>query len=128
MVRPFKGTLDLEILMSLPNYYAILEVETDASLEEIKQAYRRLARLHHPDVNKDGNDRWIKQLNEAYTVLSDPAKRTAYDIQCLEELQRIVALEALLLQRKKRSREKQMSWRQGMEGFVRELRKNMRDS
>jgi len=114
--------------MAHPNYYAILEVETDASLEEIKQSYRRLARLHHPDVNKETNDRWIKQLNEAYTVLSDPAKRTAYDIKCLEEQQHIVALEALILHRKKMLREQKISWRQGMNGFVRELKKNMRDS
>ncbi len=114
--------------MSLPNYYAILEVKTEASPEEIKHAYRRLARLHHPDVNKNSNDRWIKQLNEAYTVLSDPAKRTAYDIKRLEEQQRIVALETLILQRKKMLREQRMSWRQGMVGFVHELKKNMRDS
>lgn len=114
--------------MSLPNYYVILEVSTHASLEEIKRSYRRLARLHHPDVSKHKNDKWIKQLNEAYAVLSDPAKRTAYDIQRLEEQRRIVALEALILQRKKMLREQKMSWRQGMTGFVRELKKNMRDS
>jgi curved DNA-binding protein CbpA len=113
--------------MSLPNYYAVLEVSTNASLEEIKQSYRRLARLHHPDINKNTNDRWIKQLNEAYAVLSDPAKRTAYDIKRLEEQRRIVALEALVLQRKKMLREQQMSWKQGAIGFVRELKKNMRD-
>jgi curved DNA-binding protein CbpA len=113
--------------MSLPNYYAILEVSTDASLEEIKQSYRRLARLHHPDINKHTNDRWIKQLNEAYAVVGDPARRTAYDIKRLEEQRRIVALEALVLQRKKMLREQQMSWKQGAIGFVRELKKNMRD-
>jgi curved DNA-binding protein CbpA len=113
--------------MSSANYYAILEVSTDASLEEIKQAYRRLARLHHPDINKNTNDRWIKQLNEAYAVLSDPAKRVAYDIQRLEEQRRIIALEALVLQRRKILREQQMSWKQGAIGFVRELKKNMRD-
>jgi DnaJ-class molecular chaperone len=114
--------------MSLPNYYAILEVSAKASSEEIKHSYRRLARLHHPDVSKGSNDRWIKQLNEAYTILSDPAKRTAYDIKRLEEQQQIVALETLVLQRKKMLREQQISWRQGMAGFVRELKKNMRDS
>ena len=113
--------------MSIPNYYAILEISTDASSEEIKQSYRRLARLCHPDINKNANDRWIKQLNEAYAVLSDPAKRTAYDIKRLEEQRRIVALEALVLQRKKMLREQQMSWKQGAIGFVRELKKNMRD-
>jgi curved DNA-binding protein CbpA len=115
------------LMMSLPNYYAILEVSTDASLEDIKRSYRRLARLHHPDINKNSNDRWIKQLNEAYTVLSDAAKRTAYDIKRLEELRRIVALETLILQRKKMLREQRISWHQGIVGFVRELKKHMRD-
>jgi curved DNA-binding protein CbpA len=113
--------------MSLPNYYAVLEVSTDASLEEIKHSYRRLARLYHPDISKNVNDQRIKQLNEAYTVLSDTVKRIAYDIKRLEELRRIVALEALILHRKKMLRERQMSWRQGVVGFVRELKKNMRD-
>jgi curved DNA-binding protein CbpA len=111
----------------LPNYYTILEVSTDASSEEIKHAYRRLARLHHPDLNKNTNDRWIKQLNEAYAILSDPVKRISYDIKRLEEKRRIVALEAMVLQRKKMLRAQQMSWKQGAIGFVRELRKNMRD-
>ena len=113
--------------MSLANYYAILEVSTDASLEEIKHAYRRLARLCHPDISKGINDQYIKQLNEAYAVLSDPAKRTAYDIKILEEKRSILALEALILQRKKRLRERHMTWKQGAIGFVRELKKNMRD-
>ena len=113
--------------MSLTNYYAILEVSTDASQEEIKRSYRRLARLCHPDISKGINDQYIKQLNEAYNVLSDTAKRTAYDIKRLEEQRRIVALEALILQRKKMLREQQVSWRQGVVGFVRELKKNMRD-
>ncbi len=113
--------------MTLPNYYAILEVSTDASFEEIKRSYRRLARLYHPDTSKNSNDQRIKQLNEAYTVLSDAAKRTAYDIKRLEELRRIVALETLILQRKKMLREQQMSWKQGVAGFVRELKKNMRE-
>ena len=114
--------------MSLPNYYAILEVSTDASSEEIKQTYRRLARLCHPDISKGINDQYIKQLNEAYATLSDPAKRIAYDIKRLEEKRRMVALEAMVLQRKKMLRAQQMSWKQGAIGFVRELKKNMRDA
>ena len=78
-------------------------MSTDASLEEIERSYRRLARLYHPDTSKDSNDQRIKQLNEAYRVFSDPAKRTAYDIKRLEELRHIVALEALILQRKEMS-------------------------
>jgi curved DNA-binding protein CbpA len=114
-------------MMSLPNYYATLEISKNASLEEIKQSYRHLVRLYHPDVSKQQSDQRIKQLNEAYQVLSDPVKRTQYDIQCLEEHRRIVMLEALILQRKKKLREQQITWRQGMIGFVRELKKNMRD-
>lgn len=64
-----------------PDYYAILGVSRDASQEEIKAAYRRLARQLHPDVNKDDPDaeEKFKQLNEAYQVLSDPEARALYD-------------------------------------------------
>ncbi|MBI4279093.1 MAG: molecular chaperone DnaJ [Armatimonadetes bacterium] len=64
-----------------PDYYEILGVDRRASQEEIKQAYRRLAREHHPDVRKDdphATERF-KQINEAYQVLSDPDKRGRYD-------------------------------------------------
>jgi len=63
------------------NYYDILGVKRDASEQEIKQAYRRLARQHHPDVNpgnKSAEDRF-KKINEAYEVLSDKDKRQKYD-------------------------------------------------
>jgi curved DNA-binding protein CbpA len=113
--------------MLLPNYYAALEISKNASLEEIKQSYRRLVRLYHPDVSKQQNDRRIKQLNEAYKILSDPVKRTQYDIQCLEEHRHILMLESLILQRRKKSKEQQITWRQGVVGFIRELKKNVRD-
>lgn len=63
------------------DYYAILGVSTDATHEEIKKAYRRLAFQHHPDKNltdRNATDRFIK-IKEAYGVLSDTLKRRSYD-------------------------------------------------
>ena len=66
--------------MEYLNYYDILSVKRDASEDEIKQAYRRLARKYHPDVSKEPDaDKKFKELGEAYEVLKDPEKRTAYD-------------------------------------------------
>ena len=59
------------------DYYKILEVEKDASAEDIKKAFRKLAHEHHPD--KGGDEDKFKELNEAYEVLSDPDKRRDYD-------------------------------------------------
>lgn len=62
------------------DYYKILGVSKDASKEEIKKAYKQLAKKYHPDLNKEkeASDRF-KDINEAYSVLSDDHKRTNYD-------------------------------------------------
>jgi len=113
--------------MPLPDYYAILEVPTNATLTQIKRSYRRLARLYHPDLNRHASDAYIKQLNEAYDVLSDVTKRATYDVRRLEEMRQMLILEALRRQREAALREANMTWAEGFKGFVRELRKSMRD-
>jgi DnaJ-class molecular chaperone len=67
--------------MDFKDYYSTLGVAKTATDKEIKQAYRKLARKHHPDVNpgdKSAEARF-KEINEAYEVLGDPAKRKKYD-------------------------------------------------
>jgi DnaJ-class molecular chaperone len=67
--------------MDYKDYYKILGVERNASADEIKKAFRRLARKHHPDMNPGDKsaERRFKEINEAYEVLSDPDKRRKYD-------------------------------------------------
>jgi curved DNA-binding protein len=60
------------------DYYRILRVSKSSTAEEIRRAFRTLARQHHPDVT-GGSENKFKELNEAYEVLSDPAKRSKYD-------------------------------------------------
>ncbi|MGA9946564.1 MAG: molecular chaperone DnaJ [Candidatus Cybelea sp.] len=67
--------------MHTRDYYEVLGVARGASSDEIKQAYRKLAREHHPDVARDKSkaEHRFKEINEAYEVLSDPNKRAQYD-------------------------------------------------
>jgi len=60
------------------DYYKTLGIDKNASKEEIKKAFHKLAHIHHPDKNK-GNDTKFKEVNEAYQVLSDDKKRSSYD-------------------------------------------------
>ena len=62
------------------DYYAILGLDRNASAEDVKKAFRRLAMQYHPDRNKEpGAEQKFKEINQAYEVLSDPDKRAAYD-------------------------------------------------
>ena len=66
--------------MSKRDYYEVLGVSKDASNEEIKKAYRKLARQYHPDVNKEaGTEEKFKEVKEAYEILSNEQKRAQYD-------------------------------------------------
>ncbi len=66
--------------MEFKDYYEIMGVKRDATQDEIKRAYRKLARKYHPDVSKEPDaEARFKEVGEAYEVLKDPEKRTAYD-------------------------------------------------
>jgi curved DNA-binding protein len=66
--------------MRYKDYYGVMGVGRDATQDEIKRAYRKLARKYHPDVSKEPDaEARFKELGEAYEVLKDPEKRAAYD-------------------------------------------------
>ncbi len=111
----------------MPDYYAILEVSPTATATEIRRSYRRLARLHHPDLNQQALDIHIKRLNEAYEVLRDPRKRAAYDQQRAVEKRRAAERAALRRQQEQARREPEMTWTEGIVGFVREFKKGLQD-
>lgn len=116
----------------IPDYYKRLEVAPTATREQIKSAYHRLVRLYHPDLNKQAQDTLIKQLNEAYAILSNPVKRAAYDKLRLEEQRAAKIADAIREQREQSKREAasqepKMTWVEGAFGFVRELKKGLKD-
>ncbi|HTI14021.1 MAG TPA: DnaJ domain-containing protein [Dictyobacter sp.] len=117
--------------MDLPDYYAVLGIFPEATQEQIKHSYRTLVRTYHPDINKSAGDTRIKQINEAYAVLSDASRRTVYDIARLEQKKHDVMIDVLINQRElarqqRLQRRKRMTWKEGAVGFVRELKKEMR--
>lgn len=63
------------------DYYEVLGVDKSASADEIKKAYRKLAKKYHPDLNPDDKEAEVhfKEVNEAYEVLSDDQKKSRYD-------------------------------------------------
>src|ERR1700686_4304268 len=66
--------------MQYKDYYEVLGVTRSAGADEVKRAYRKLARKFHPDVSKEANaEAKFKEVQEAYEVLRDPEKRAAYD-------------------------------------------------
>ncbi len=66
--------------MEYKDYYKILGIQKDATQDDIKRAYRKLARKYHPDVSKESDaEERFKEVGEAYEVLKDPEKRAAYD-------------------------------------------------
>ena len=66
--------------MEFRDYYEVMGIARDATQDEVKRTYRKLARKYHPDVSdsSDAEERF-KELGEAYAVLKDPEKRAAYD-------------------------------------------------
>lgn len=67
--------------MEKKDYYETLGVKRDVSLDDLKKAFRQLARKYHPDLNQGSkeSEEKFKEINEAYQVLSDPQKKAEYD-------------------------------------------------
>lgn len=120
--------------MPILDYYAVLEVSSTATQGEIKRSYRRLVRRYHPDLHSQASshaseaNKHIKMLNEAYAVLSNPEKRALYDEQRHKaEERRTVDREALRRKHEQTEQEPKMTWLEGIFGFIRELKKSIRE-
>ena len=71
-------------MVCIVTLYDLLGVESDASLASIRGAYRRAARLHHPDRAGEQSSAQMAQINHAWQVLGDPARRREYDLGLVE--------------------------------------------
>ena len=74
--------MEVHTAMAIKDYYALLGVSPQASQEEIKRAYRSLAKRYHPDKNPadPASEEKLKEINEAYQILGDEQKRREYDL------------------------------------------------
>ncbi|MDX2216174.1 MAG: DnaJ domain-containing protein [Oculatellaceae cyanobacterium bins.114] len=90
--------------MTDSNHYDTLDIHSAASQAEIKQAYRRLVKQHHPDVNQDGgNHDRIASINAAYEVLGDPQRRHSYDQHLSYQTHGGIDIEAIRRDRQERT-------------------------
>ena len=69
------------------NYYKVLGISSKSSIDEINKRYKFLVRLNHPDINKDADEDFIRELNEAHDVLSNRISKALYDKNCILDLE-----------------------------------------